>query len=54
MQKDTREKGIELFNKKPKKGIKFLQDRGLIGKEAEDIAAFLHNEPRLDRTQIGE
>lgn len=53
-QKDIREKGINLFNKKPKKGIKFLQDHKLLGTDEKDIAAFLHAESRLDRTQIGE
>jgi brefeldin A-inhibited guanine nucleotide-exchange protein len=53
-QKDMREKGILLFNKKPKKGIKFLQDNKLLGTEEKDIAAFLLAESRLDRTQIGE
>lgn len=52
--KMTREQGIQLFNKKPKKGIKFLQEKGLLGKTKEDIATFLHKDERLDRTQIGE
>uniref|UniRef100_A0A4W6BKM7 ARF guanine nucleotide exchange factor 2 n=1 Tax=Lates calcarifer TaxID=8187 RepID=A0A4W6BKM7_LATCA len=37
-QKDIIEHGIELFNKKPKRGIQYLQDQGMLGSTAEDIA----------------
>ncbi|XP_071783675.2 brefeldin A-inhibited guanine nucleotide-exchange protein 2 isoform X1 [Centroberyx gerrardi] len=53
-QKDIIEHGIELFNKKPKRGIQYLQDQGMLGSSAEDIAQFLHQEERLDTTQVGE
>ncbi|XP_035512500.1 brefeldin A-inhibited guanine nucleotide-exchange protein 2 [Morone saxatilis] len=53
-QKDIIEHGIELFNKKPKRGIQYLQDQGMLGTTAEDIAQFLHQEDRLDTTQVGE
>ncbi|KAM9351066.1 brefeldin A-inhibited guanine nucleotide-exchange protein 2 isoform 2-T2 [Symphorus nematophorus] len=53
-QKDIIEHGIELFNKKPKRGIQYLQDQGMLGATAEDIAQFLHQEDRLDTTQVGE
>uniref|UniRef100_A0A669DZN6 ARF guanine nucleotide exchange factor 2 n=1 Tax=Oreochromis niloticus TaxID=8128 RepID=A0A669DZN6_ORENI len=53
-QKDIIEHGIELFNKKPKRGIQYLQDQGMLGPKAEDIAQFLHQEDRLDTTQVGE
>ncbi|KAM9855174.1 brefeldin A-inhibited guanine nucleotide-exchange protein 2, partial [Aulostomus maculatus] len=53
-QKDIIEHGIELFNKKPKRGIQYLQDQGMLGPSAEDIAQFLHQEDRLDTTQVGE
>ncbi|XP_071396068.1 brefeldin A-inhibited guanine nucleotide-exchange protein 2 [Centroberyx affinis] len=53
-QKDIIEHGIELFNKKPKRGIQYLQDQGMLGSTAEDIAQFLHQEERLDTTQVGE
>ncbi|KAM8862874.1 brefeldin A-inhibited guanine nucleotide-exchange protein 2 isoform 2-T2 [Spinachia spinachia] len=53
-QKDIIEHGIELFNKKPKRGIQYLQDQGMLGSAAEDIAQFLHQEERLDTTQVGE
>ena len=41
--------GIELFNKKPLKGIQYLQEQEMLGKVPEDIAEFFHNEERLDR-----
>ncbi|KAM6982997.1 brefeldin A-inhibited guanine nucleotide-exchange protein 2 [Tautogolabrus adspersus] len=53
-QKDIIEHGIELFNKKPKRGIQYLQDQGMLGTTAEDISQFLHQEERLDTTQVGE
>ena len=54
-QKEILEHGIELFNKKPKKGIEFLQKHGLLGPEPRDIAEFLHkDDERLDRTVIGD
>ncbi|MEQ2294180.1 Brefeldin A-inhibited guanine nucleotide-exchange protein 2 [Ameca splendens] len=53
-QKDIIEHGIELFNKKPKRGVQYLQDQGMLGSTAEDIGQFLHQEDRLDTTQVGE
>ena len=54
-QKEILEHGIEIFNKKPKKGIEFLQSHGLIGSEQSEVAEFLHKyDERLDRTVIGE
>uniref|UniRef100_A0A8D3DLI7 ADP-ribosylation factor guanine nucleotide-exchange factor 2 (brefeldin A-inhibited) n=1 Tax=Scophthalmus maximus TaxID=52904 RepID=A0A8D3DLI7_SCOMX len=53
-QKDIIEHGIELFNKKPKRGVQYLQDQGMLASAAEDIAQFLHQEDRLDTTQVGE
>ncbi|KAL1021211.1 hypothetical protein UPYG_G00010220 [Umbra pygmaea] len=53
-QKDVIEHGIELFNKKPKRGVQYLQDQGMLGTTVEDIAQFLHQEERLDTTQVGE
>jgi brefeldin A-inhibited guanine nucleotide-exchange protein len=52
--KELMETGIELFNKKPKKGISFLQERGLLGMKVEDIAKFLIYDDRLDKTQVGD
>ncbi|XP_063064003.1 brefeldin A-inhibited guanine nucleotide-exchange protein 2 [Engraulis encrasicolus] len=53
-QKEIIEHGIELFNKKPKRGIQYLQDQGMLGTTPEDIAQFLGQEDRLDTTQVGE
>ncbi|XP_034551985.1 brefeldin A-inhibited guanine nucleotide-exchange protein 2 isoform X1 [Notolabrus celidotus] len=53
-QKDIIEHGIELFNKKPKRGVQYLQDQGMLGTSAEEISQFLHQEDRLDTTQVGE
>jgi brefeldin A-inhibited guanine nucleotide-exchange protein len=52
--KDMLEKGIKLFNTKPKKGIAFLQENDLLGKTPTDVAAMLLRDERLDKTQIGE
>lgn len=37
------------FNKSPKKGVKYLQDNGLLGPEPDDVAEFLHTDERLDK-----
>jgi brefeldin A-inhibited guanine nucleotide-exchange protein len=50
--KELMETGIEMFNKKPKKGIQFLQERGLLGSSIEDIAKWLIEDERLDKTQV--
>lgn len=41
------------FNKKPKRGIQFLQEQGMLGTSVEDIAQFLHQEERLDSVRLG-
>ncbi|XP_062920819.1 brefeldin A-inhibited guanine nucleotide-exchange protein 1 isoform X3 [Mobula hypostoma] len=53
-QKEIIEQGIDLFNKKPKRGIQYLQEQGMLGTTPDDIAQFLHQEERLDTTQVGE
>ncbi|KAM8822989.1 brefeldin A-inhibited guanine nucleotide-exchange protein 1 isoform 2-T2 [Spinachia spinachia] len=53
-QKEIIEQGIDLFNKKPKRGIQYLQEQGMLGITPEDLAQFLHQEERLDSTQVGE
>lgn len=53
-QKEIIEQGIELFNRKPKKGVQFLQDQGYLGRTPKEIAEFFHSEERLDKTQVGE
>lgn len=52
--KELMETGIEMFNKKPKKGIQFLQERSLLGGKIEDVAKWLIEDERLDKTQIGD
>lgn len=43
-----------MFNRKPKKGIAFLQEQGLLGNSHSDIAKWLHMDDRLDKTFIGD
>ena len=49
----------EQFNIKPKQGITFLQERGIIAASsspefAEEVASFLVDNPRLNKAMIGE
>ncbi|XP_028967932.1 brefeldin A-inhibited guanine nucleotide-exchange protein 1 [Galendromus occidentalis] len=53
-QKEIIEQGIELFNRKPKRGLQFLQEQKIIGDTPEEIARFFHTETRLDKVQVGE
>jgi brefeldin A-inhibited guanine nucleotide-exchange protein len=53
-QKDIIEHGIALFKMKPLRGIAYLQEHGIIGSSASNIAEFFHAYDRLDKTQIGE
>ena len=54
-QKEFWETGIQLFNKnKPKNGISFLQERALLGRSVNNIAQWLLNEDRLDKTILGD
>ncbi|XP_059618597.1 brefeldin A-inhibited guanine nucleotide-exchange protein 1 [Phlebotomus argentipes] len=52
--KEIMEMGIDMFNRKPKKGVAFLQERGLLGDSVEAIAKWLHEDDRLDKTVIGD
>lgn len=55
MHKGIIEQGYDLFNRKPKKGIEFLQKHGYLGKTEQDIAKFLFaNSDKLDKTTLGE
>uniref|UniRef100_A0A0N5A8A3 SEC7 domain-containing protein n=1 Tax=Syphacia muris TaxID=451379 RepID=A0A0N5A8A3_9BILA len=54
LRKETIEHGIQLFNRKPMQGLKFLEERKLVGAEPEDIAAFFHSEDRLDKSVVGD
>lgn len=40
---------VSRFHKKPKKGIIYLQEQGMLGTTPEDIARFFHTEERLDK-----
>lgn len=52
--KEVMETGIDMFNRKPKKGVQFLQDHKLIGLTVEDVAKWLLSDERLDKTVIGD
>lgn len=43
---------LHRFNKKPKRGIQYLQEQGMLGTTPEDLAQFLHQEERLDSVTI--
>nr|CAB3222754.1 brefeldin A-inhibited guanine nucleotide-exchange protein 1 [Phallusia mammillata] len=53
-QKDILEQGINMFNRKPSKGISFLQAQGMLGHGATDIAEFLMSESRLSPSEVGD
>ncbi|KHN85375.1 Chromodomain-helicase-DNA-binding protein 8 [Toxocara canis] len=42
------------FARKPKQGLKYLQEKDLVGTSPEDIATFFHREDRLDKTVVGD
>ncbi|KAM3606518.1 uncharacterized protein V6R79_017763 [Siganus canaliculatus] len=48
--------GTEQFNQKPKKGIQFLQEKGLLSNPIDNnqVAQWLRENPRLDKKMIGE
>ncbi|XP_069741695.1 Golgi-specific brefeldin A-resistance guanine nucleotide exchange factor 1 isoform X1 [Narcine bancroftii] len=48
--------GTEQFNQKPKKGIQFLQEKGLLMSPMDnrEVAQWLRENPRLDKKMIGE
>ncbi|XP_062256524.1 Golgi-specific brefeldin A-resistance guanine nucleotide exchange factor 1 isoform X2 [Platichthys flesus] len=48
--------GSEQFNQKPKKGIQFLQEKGLLSSPMDNnqVAQWLRENPRLDKKMIGE
>ncbi|CAI5461026.1 unnamed protein product [Closterium sp. Yama58-4] len=48
------QEGMNLFNKKPKKGIDFLIKAKKLGESAEEIVAFLRKTEGLDKTMIGD
>lgn len=53
--KELLEKGIDLFNQNPKKGLAFLHEKALLSNEPDNIAQFLHlYQDVLDKTIIGD
>ncbi|XP_063238854.1 brefeldin A-inhibited guanine nucleotide-exchange protein 1 isoform X1 [Bacillus rossius redtenbacheri] len=52
--KEVWETGITLFNRKPKKGIQFLQEQRLLGISPAEVAEWLHSDERLDKTALGD
>eukprot|EP01102_Stenamoeba_stenopodia_P010173 TRINITY_DN3036_c0_g1_i1.p1 TRINITY_DN3036_c0_g1~~TRINITY_DN3036_c0_g1_i1.p1 ORF type:complete len:641 (-),score=108.55 TRINITY_DN3036_c0_g1_i1:351-2273(-) len=46
--------GVKLFNEKPLKGLEYLWNEEIIGRNPEDVATFFHECNGLDKTQIGE
>ncbi|XP_059351895.1 brefeldin A-inhibited guanine nucleotide-exchange protein 2-like isoform X2 [Daphnia carinata] len=53
-QKEIWEQGIVMFNRKPRRGLQYLQSQKLLGEEAVDVARFLVTEERLDKTVVGD
>ncbi|CAG7719826.1 unnamed protein product [Allacma fusca] len=53
-QKDIWEQGIELFNRKSRRGLAFLHERNLLGESPKDVAYFFITDDRLDKTLVGE
>ncbi|KAL5280006.1 ARFGEF1.2 family protein [Megaselia abdita] len=54
MRKEVMETGIDMFNRKPKKGVQFLQEKGMLTQEPGNIAKWLHEDERLDKNMIGD
>lgn len=48
------EEGVALFNRKPKKGLAFLQEQRLVGQAPEDAARFLAVTRGLEKTMVGD
>ncbi|XP_026283039.1 brefeldin A-inhibited guanine nucleotide-exchange protein 1 isoform X2 [Frankliniella occidentalis] len=53
-QKEVWESGIQIFNRKPKKGVQYLQEQRLLGSTPGEVAEWLHSDERLDKTGIGD
>ncbi|KAI6202677.1 hypothetical protein M3Y99_01865100 [Aphelenchoides fujianensis] len=53
-QNKLRKEIIETGGRTPKAGLKFLQEKGIIGTTPNDIAEFFHKEDRLDKSAIGD
>ncbi|EFN54845.1 hypothetical protein CHLNCDRAFT_35815 [Chlorella variabilis] len=48
------QQGVALFNQKPKKGVGYMQEQGLVGKAPDDVAQFLARTSGLNKTLIGD
>ena len=46
--------GAAAFNTKPKVGIKYLEEHGVITKEPASLANFLKTTPKLDKKLLGD
>lgn len=53
-QKNIIDKGIDLFNVNPSKGIKYLQHHSIFDSSAAGVAQFFHSTDRLDKSLVGE
>ena len=53
-QKQKLDTGILRFNMKPKKGLQYLVEHGLLDNTAESVAAFFHANAALDKTVVGD
>ena len=53
-QKQKLDTGILRFNMKPKKGLQYLVEHGLLDNTAESVAAFFHANTALDKTMVGD
>lgn len=53
-QKEIWETGVDIFNRKPQKGVKYLQEQKLLPENVIEIADWLINDERLDKTAIGD
>ena len=53
-QKQKLDTGILRFNMKPKKGLQYLVEHGLLENSPESVAAFFHANPALDKTVVGD
>ena len=53
--KELFEKGIDLFNQNPRKGLEYLFDKNLLNKEAGEVSQFFHDyADQLDKAVIGD
>lgn len=53
-QKEVWETGIQIFNRKPKKGVQYLQEQRLLGSTPLEVAEWMHSDERLDKTGLGD